>query len=82
VGGGVCVGDVDDDDGDDGDDGGGFCVAGGTVGCCARAEYPATKAIARPTPTFNKGLGDWRWPTRVAQLKRFITSCRLSSEFY
>jgi hypothetical protein len=74
VGGGI--GEDDGDGGDDWDVGAGFCVAGGAVGCCARAESPATTAIASISTTFNKALSDWCWPTRVTQLKRFITSVR------
>lgn len=72
----VCFGDADGVDGAD------LRVAGGAVGCCARAEYPAPKEIASPKTTFSKRLGDWCWPTRITQPTRFVTSCSLGSEFY
>jgi hypothetical protein len=59
-----------------------FCVAGGAVGCCARAKCPPARTIARPSTNFDKGPNGWYRPKRITQLKRFITICRLSSQLY
>jgi len=50
----------------------------GAAGCCPSARYPAGKPITSPSQSFNSGLNVRRWPKRVNQLKRSITSFAVS----